>query len=170
MIAVTDTTALAINRLIAAAGRRIRGPASSVGRLHRPRAAPPIGRLTVVCTAGSVLARRPSPRTVCNADATSCSSGHAGPVVMHPHHVVVTVDTVSRSVAEQFPRWVDLPIREVASHGTVNALFRIGDRFAARFPLEPGDVEGKLRWLTSEAQAAGSCSGARGSRRLNRSP
>lgn len=78
-----------------------------------------------------------------------------GPVVMHPHHVVVTVDTVSRLVAEQCPRWVDLPIREVASHGTVNALFRIGDRFAARFPLEPGDVEGKLRWLTSEAQAAG---------------
>ena len=31
-IAVTDTTALAINRLIAAADRRIRDPASSVGR------------------------------------------------------------------------------------------------------------------------------------------
>jgi len=40
------------------------------------------------------------------------------------------------------------------SEGTVNAIFRIGDRFAARFPLRPGDVETVRQWLRSEADAA----------------
>ena len=31
------------------------------------------------------------------------------------------------------------------SHGTLNAIFRIGDRLAARFPLEPGDAESTRR-------------------------
>jgi aminoglycoside phosphotransferase (APT) family kinase protein len=75
-------------------------------------------------------------------------------MVMHSNQLVVTVDIVSRLVAEQFPAWANLSIRAVASHGTVNALFRIGDRLAARFPLEPGELEGKLRWLDSEAEAA----------------
>jgi aminoglycoside phosphotransferase (APT) family kinase protein len=47
-----------------------------------------------------------------------------------------------------------MPITEIDSQGTVNALFRIGDKFLARFPLEPGDVTVTRRWLESEAQAA----------------
>ena len=44
--------------------------------------------------------------------------------------------------------------RAIASQGTVNAIFRIGDEFAARFPLEPRDVEATRRWLETEADAA----------------
>jgi aminoglycoside phosphotransferase (APT) family kinase protein len=73
---------------------------------------------------------------------------------MHAGQLTVSVETVRRLVDEQFPEWRGLPIRGVASQGTVNALFRIGDKFLARFPLEPGDVGSTWRWLQSEAQAA----------------
>ncbi|WP_329108436.1 aminoglycoside phosphotransferase family protein [Micromonospora sp. NBC_01699] len=75
-------------------------------------------------------------------------------MVMHPDHVVVPVDVVKALLAEQFPAWAELPIRAVASYGTVNSVFRIGDRLVGRFPLEPGEVEQKVRWLESEAAAA----------------
>jgi aminoglycoside phosphotransferase (APT) family kinase protein len=44
--------------------------------------------------------------------------------------------TVRALVDEQFPQWRALPISAVSGHGTVNAIFRIGEQFAARFPLE----------------------------------
>lgn len=75
-------------------------------------------------------------------------------VAMHPNQLTVSVEMVHELVDEQFPKWVGLPIEEVASQGTVNALFRIGDRLAARFPLQAGDVESTRRWLESEAEAA----------------
>jgi aminoglycoside phosphotransferase (APT) family kinase protein len=73
---------------------------------------------------------------------------------MHPNQLVVTIDVVRSLVSEQFPVWADLPVRAVVTHGTVNALYRIGDRLAARFPLEPGDADRVRRWLESEADAA----------------
>lgn len=38
----------------------------------------------------------------------------------------------------QFPSWRHLTIEAVESAGTVNAVLRIGGRFATRFPLRPG--------------------------------
>lgn len=73
---------------------------------------------------------------------------------MHPDQLTVTVDAVRGLVAEQFPAWAELPIRPVVSHGTVNALFRIGDGLVARFPLLPDDPAATLRWLRAEAAAA----------------
>ncbi|HEX6446190.1 MAG TPA: aminoglycoside phosphotransferase family protein [Streptosporangiales bacterium] len=57
---------------------------------------------------------------------------------MHVDQVDVTVDVVRRLVADQFPRWRELPVHPVASDGTVNALFRLGDEVVLRFPLRPG--------------------------------
>lgn len=57
---------------------------------------------------------------------------------MHPDQVDVAVAVVSALVAEQFPQWRGLPVRAVPSHGTVNALFRVGDEVVLRFPLRPG--------------------------------
>jgi len=76
------------------------------------------------------------------------------PVAMHANQLTVSPQTVRDLVNEQFPAWRGLPIREVVSQGTVNALYRIGGRLLARFPLEPRDVESARRWLQSEAQAA----------------
>jgi aminoglycoside phosphotransferase (APT) family kinase protein len=73
---------------------------------------------------------------------------------MHADQLVVSPEIVRELVAEQFPEWRDLPIRRIAAAGTVNAIFRVGDRFAARFPLRPGDVESTRRQLAVEASAA----------------
>ena len=62
--------------------------------------------------------------------------------------------TVRALVDAQFPAWRGLPVRRVAPHGTVNAIFRLGDRLAARFPLVRRDVEDAREWLAAEAAAA----------------
>jgi aminoglycoside phosphotransferase (APT) family kinase protein len=73
---------------------------------------------------------------------------------MHANQLTVSLRTVRQLVNEQFPEWRSLPVRRLASHGTVNAIFRIGDEFAARFPLEPRDLAATQRWLETEADAA----------------
>jgi aminoglycoside phosphotransferase (APT) family kinase protein len=73
---------------------------------------------------------------------------------MHPDQLMIPLATVRKLVDAQFRRWRDLPINRFASQGTVNALFRIGERLAARFPLQPGEVGATRRWLESEAEAA----------------
>lgn len=73
---------------------------------------------------------------------------------MHADQLTLIPETVHALVSDQFPEWRDLPVRAVASQGTVNAIFRIGDELAARFPLKPADVEATRRLLEREAQAA----------------
>jgi aminoglycoside phosphotransferase (APT) family kinase protein len=72
---------------------------------------------------------------------------HAGE---HPIDAAVARDLIGA----QFPRWRGLPVRRVASSGTVNAIFRLGDRLAARFPLRGDDPGAIRRELESEAAAA----------------
>jgi len=73
---------------------------------------------------------------------------------MHPGQLDVTAAQVRVLVDQQFPAWRDLPVRAVAGQGTVNALFRLGSRLVARFPLVPGEVDATRQWLAAEAQAA----------------
>ena len=73
---------------------------------------------------------------------------------MHADQLTITPAMVRELVRDQFPAWRDLPVRAVASQGTVNAIFRIGDDLAARFPLQPADVEATRRSMQREAQAA----------------
>ncbi|MGW4962626.1 aminoglycoside phosphotransferase family protein [Nonomuraea sp. NPDC004186] len=79
---------------------------------------------------------------------------NASGVDMHANQLTVSPETVRALVDEQFPEWRSLPITGIAAHGTVNAIFRIGDRFAARFPLQDGHVDSIRGWLESEAEAA----------------
>src|SRR5262249_16036462 len=58
-------------------------------------------------------------------------------VTMHADQAEITADVVTGLVASQFPQWGELPVRVVTSHGTVNALFRLGDEFVLRFPPRP---------------------------------
>jgi aminoglycoside phosphotransferase (APT) family kinase protein len=74
---------------------------------------------------------------------------------MHAGQLSVASTTVRELVAAQFPQWRGLPVRAVVSSGTVNAIFRIGDRLAARFPLQDGDVAEIRRFLEAENEAAG---------------
>ncbi|MEU9884678.1 hypothetical protein [Sphaerisporangium sp. NPDC051011] len=73
---------------------------------------------------------------------------------MHADQLTVSLETVRALVDEQYPEWRSMPITGIAAHGTVNAIFRIGDRFTARFPLQGGHVDSIRRWLESEAEAA----------------
>ncbi|MGW7683772.1 aminoglycoside phosphotransferase family protein [Kribbella sp. NPDC054772] len=75
-------------------------------------------------------------------------------MVMHEGQLQVTTEHVANLVREQFPDWSQLRIREVTSHGTVNALFRIGDELVARFAILPGDADELRRELEDEADAA----------------
>ncbi len=73
---------------------------------------------------------------------------------MHADQLAVPLATVRALVDTQFPQWRDLPVTAVASEGTVNAIFRVGDRLAARFGLRPLDVSAAWRQVASEADAA----------------
>lgn len=74
---------------------------------------------------------------------------------MHAGQLSVSLATVRTLVAQQFPRWQHLHIQGVPSPGTVNAIFRIGDQFVARFPLIPNDDAVAMRKrLQHEAAAA----------------
>ena len=73
---------------------------------------------------------------------------------LHAGQLAVSPQTVRELVAEQFPGWRGLAIRAVEATGTVNAIFRIGGKLAARFPLQLGDVESLRSRLESEASAA----------------
>ena len=73
---------------------------------------------------------------------------------MHAGQLAVSPQTVRELVDGQFPGWQGLAIRAVNAPGTVNAIFRIGEQLAARFPLQPGDAETVRRRLESEASAS----------------
>jgi len=57
---------------------------------------------------------------------------------MHDDQVDLPEAAVAALVGAQFPRWRALPVRRVGSHGTVNALYRLGDDLVVRVPLRPG--------------------------------
>ena len=79
---------------------------------------------------------------------------------MHTGQLTVSEPVVRGLVGEQFPQWRELPVTEIASPGTVNAIFRIGDGLAARFPLKDGEPDGIRRRLEAEAEAARELAGS----------
>ncbi|NUP52031.1 MAG: phosphotransferase, partial [Catenulispora sp.] len=73
---------------------------------------------------------------------------------MHDGELTVTAPMVRELVDEQYPQWRELPVKYLEASGTVNAIFRIGEDLAARFPLVGADVEQTRRVLRAEAEAA----------------
>lgn len=73
---------------------------------------------------------------------------------MHDGQLPTDVGLVRGLLADQQPRWADLPIAEVASSGTVNALYRLGADLVVRLPIvdhDPGEIAKDRRWLPSLA-------------------
>jgi aminoglycoside phosphotransferase (APT) family kinase protein len=69
---------------------------------------------------------------------------------MHEGEVPIGADLVERLVADQFPALAQLPITEVRSTGTVNAVYRIGNALYARLPRMAhwaADLEREQHWL-----------------------
>ncbi len=68
----------------------------------------------------------------------------------HPVTPPVDDDLVRRLISTQFPRWAGLAVRRIASGGTVNAVYRLGDGMVVRLPLVAGgagDVLMEREWL-----------------------
>lgn len=73
---------------------------------------------------------------------------------MHADEIDTDVALVGRLLAAQFPQWAALPIERVASAGTDNALYRLGDDMVARLPRRERTTETlkkECRWLPSLA-------------------
>src|SRR5687767_1765778 len=69
---------------------------------------------------------------------------------MHDDEVHTDVDLVRRLLAAQHPQWAQLPVSAVASAGTDNALYRLGDDLAVRLPRIHWAVDvvaKEQRWL-----------------------
>ncbi|MFJ4220182.1 aminoglycoside phosphotransferase family protein [Curtobacterium luteum] len=59
---------------------------------------------------------------------------------MHTDVPRIDADLVRRLVATQFPRWADLPVREVEHQGWDNRTFRLGGDLSVRLPSAAGYV------------------------------
>lgn len=81
-------------------------------------------------------------------------------MAIHADELPVSARVVRDLIDAQFPRWRGLPVSRVASPGTVNAIFRLGDRLAARFPLQGTDPGATRRELDNQAAAAGELAAA----------
>jgi aminoglycoside phosphotransferase (APT) family kinase protein len=69
---------------------------------------------------------------------------------MHDDELDIGTPLVSRLIAEQFPGWTGLPLEPVASAGTDNALYRLGNDRVVRLPRHASaalQVEKEGRWL-----------------------
>lgn len=69
---------------------------------------------------------------------------------MHENEQPIDAGLVRRLLAAQFPEWADLPLRRVASAGTDNALFRLGENMVVRLPRIDwaiAQIERECRWL-----------------------
>jgi aminoglycoside phosphotransferase (APT) family kinase protein len=73
---------------------------------------------------------------------------------MHEDQVEISDELVRGLIANQFPEWAGVPIRRVASSGTINSIVRIGADLAARFPLQRSDPAARRTLLEREAEAS----------------
>lgn len=75
-------------------------------------------------------------------------------MAMHDDQLEISDDTARALITNQFPEWAHEGIRRIHSSGTVNAIFRIGEILAARFPLRAADPERTRRILERQARAS----------------
>ncbi|MFE6053328.1 aminoglycoside phosphotransferase family protein [Kitasatospora sp. NPDC056446] len=69
---------------------------------------------------------------------------------MHADEIDIDDALVRRMVAERFPQWAGLPVEEVATAGTSNAMYRLGADLVVRIPRIPGaaeDIGKECAWL-----------------------
>lgn len=75
---------------------------------------------------------------------------------MTPTGPRIDASLVRRLIAEQFPRWADLPVVAVEPGGWDNRTFRLGDEWSVRLPSDSGyapQVEKEQEWLPLLAAA-----------------
>ncbi|MHC1548800.1 aminoglycoside phosphotransferase family protein [Phyllobacterium sp. K27] len=73
---------------------------------------------------------------------------------MHSDQVNIEAAVVRDMIYHQFPQFKGEDIVAMESVGTVNAIFRIGSKYAARFPLRMMDPAGCISLLETEVKAS----------------
>ncbi|MGH3387089.1 MAG: aminoglycoside phosphotransferase family protein [Nocardioidaceae bacterium] len=76
------------------------------------------------------------------------------PTRLHDDEVDIDASLARRLLLAQLPEYGTLPLRRVASGGTENAVFRLGDNLALRMPMRPdavGSLLNEVRWLSAVA-------------------
>ncbi|TDO45939.1 aminoglycoside phosphotransferase (APT) family kinase protein [Kribbella sp. VKM Ac-2527] len=71
-------------------------------------------------------------------------------VKMHADEADIDEELVLRLVGAQFPEYAGLPVKEIPSSGTVNAMYRLGDSLTVRLPRIAGgvsDIATESEWL-----------------------
>ena len=69
---------------------------------------------------------------------------------LHSHEASIDEVLVRALVTDQFPEWRDLSLRRIATTGTDNAIFRLGDELALRLPRTKSaapQVDKEAVWL-----------------------
>lgn len=69
---------------------------------------------------------------------------------MHEDEVDIDDEVVRQLLVTQFPQWADLPLDEVDSTGTVNAIYRLGSDLCVRLPRVQAwadDLNKEQQWL-----------------------
>jgi aminoglycoside phosphotransferase (APT) family kinase protein len=75
---------------------------------------------------------------------------------MHADEADVDAALVRQLIRTRFPQWAELPVERLASGGTVNAVYRLGDELTVRLPLTGGgvaDLEKEAAWMPRLAPA-----------------
>ena len=70
--------------------------------------------------------------------------------MMHPDEIPTDDAFIRSLLRDQAPHWADLPLHRIASSGTDNAIYRLGDRLSLRIPRRPSAVAllaKELDWL-----------------------
>lgn len=70
---------------------------------------------------------------------------------MHENELVLSTAQAKSIIQDEFPQWGALQVRPLASSGTVNRIFRLGDELSARFPrVVADDQTAELAFLQQE--------------------
>ena len=75
---------------------------------------------------------------------------------LHDDELPIDLAVVARLVERDLPEYAHLPLRPLASTGSTNALFRLGDALLVRLPRQRGGsatIAKELRWVPVIAPA-----------------
>jgi aminoglycoside phosphotransferase (APT) family kinase protein len=75
---------------------------------------------------------------------------------LHTDEIPIGTALVRALIDRAMPRYVDLPLRELASSGSTNALFRLGEDLLVRLPRQPGGsgaISKEAEWLPVVARS-----------------
>src|SRR6476646_3598083 len=69
---------------------------------------------------------------------------------LHCNEIPIDIELVRTMVDRVMPDYADAPVRRLASSGSTNALFRLGDELLVRLPRQPGGsaaISKEAAWL-----------------------